>query len=72
MEILDHPSLGHERGRGLLKQINLNRFTKANGQQGQPPVFIKNLSNDVLKNGQAHDLLRYLTKNIRSNNFFMD
>ncbi len=33
-------------------------------QYADDAVFIKNLSNDVLKNGQAHDLLRYLTKNI--------
>ncbi len=33
-------------------------------QYADDVVFIKNLSNDVLKNGQAHDLLRYLTKNI--------
>jgi len=33
-------------------------------QYADDAVFIKNLSNDVLKNGQAHELLRYLTKNI--------
>lgn len=33
-------------------------------QNTDDAVFIKNLSSDVLKNGQAHDLLRYLTKNI--------
>lgn len=33
-------------------------------QYADDAVFIKNLSDDVLKNGQAHDLLRYLTKNI--------
>lgn len=33
-------------------------------QNTDDAVFIKNLSNDVLKNGQVHDLLRYLTKNI--------
>ncbi len=33
-------------------------------QYADDAAFIKNLSNDVLKNGQAYDLLRYLTKNI--------
>ncbi len=33
-------------------------------QYADDAVFIKNLSNEVLKNGRAHDLLRYLTKNI--------